>query len=209
GSLDAQQYFRYAGLSNARATLQLSGLYRAGGGFFAPTVAVWSSALGMASRSHIRSGGEYRGGVYVDEQLSTAINLRLGGYASERDADSEVFTLRDKAATLDAGWLLGDRLTAHLGYEYRYGGFAVSSPADPGALAFSTAHRHDDTLSIDGVGNIVYRLKGHAQIGTFGLNYALTPTLALDAQAQKIHSVAVSHDHYDRWLTELCLFVRF
>jgi hypothetical protein len=208
-SVDAQQYARYDGLSNAGATLLLRGLYRPGGGFFVPTFAVWSSADGSAFRSRLRSGGEFRGGAYAVEQLSTAISLRLGGYASERDSRSSVFTLHGRAATLDGDWLLGSRLTAHFGYEYRAGSFAVSSPADPGAAAFASAKTRDDSLSIAGVDNIVYRLDGRTQIGTLGLNYALTPALALDAQAQGAHTRAVSGDDYDRWLGELSVLVSF
>jgi hypothetical protein len=187
----------------------LRGLYRPDGGFFMPTFAAWGATAAWPFHSHMRSGGEYRGGVYISEQVTTEIRLRAGGNATERDARSDVFTLRSKAATLDADWQLGGGLSAHLGYEYRRGSFAVSSPADPGAAAFATARQTDDTLARDGVSNIVYRLKGHAQIATLGLNYALTPTLALDAQAQKIHTLSDFGDRYDRWLVELDLLARF
>jgi hypothetical protein len=208
-SVDGQQYFRHAGLSNARAALLLRGLYRPEGGFFMPTFALWGMAAAWPFHSHMRSGGEYRGGAYASEQITTGIRLRLGAYAAGRDARSDAFTLRSKAATFDADWLLSQRVTAHLGYEYRYGSFAVSSPADPGAAEFASARQTDDTLSSDGVSNIVYRLKGHAQLATVGLNYALTPALALDAQAQKIHTQSGFGDHYDRWLVELDLLAKF
>ena len=208
-SVDAQQYFRYAGLSNLRAALQVRELYRPGGGFFIPTFAVWGSAAGIGSRSSLRSGGEYRGGASVAEQINTAIGLRLGGYASERDAGSDTLTLRHRSATLDADWRLDERLSSHFGYEYRSGSFAISSPADPGALALASARQPDDTLAVDGVANIIYRLTGYAHIATFGLNYALSPALALDAQMQKIHTQADSGDHYDRWLVEVSVLRRF
>ncbi|MDR3415196.1 MAG: hypothetical protein P4L83_03330 [Nevskia sp.] len=209
GSLDGQQYFDYVGLSNAKAGVLARGLYRPGGGFYMPTFAAWGSAALWEFRSHMRGGAEYRAGAYASEQLTTAIDLRLGGYASERDSHSGVFDLRGQAATLDADWMLGDALTAYLGYEFRQADFAVSSAPDPGAAAYAAVLQADDSLGSNGVPNTVYRLRGHAQIGTLGLNYALTPGLALDAQGQQIHTRAESGDHYNRWLTTVSLLARF
>lgn len=209
GSLDGQQYFDYTRLSNARATLLLRALYRPGGAFFSPTFALWGSAAAWQFGSRMRSGADYRGGAYISEQLSTAVNLRLGGYADERRSSSRVFDLDAQAATLDADWLLGQRLTAYLGFEYRRGRFATSTPPDPGAAPHAQAIETDDAIRRDGVPDMVYRLQGHARIGTLGLNYALTPALALDAQAQEIHTRADFGDHYDRWLGSLSLLAKF
>lgn len=209
GSLDGQQYFNYAGLSNGKATLLARGLYRPGGGFFSPTLALWGSAAAWQFGSAMRNSADYRGGAYVSEQLSTAINLRLGGYAGERRSASRVFDLDAQAATLDADWLLGEHLTAYLGYEYRYGRFAISSPPDDGAEANAQAQEPDDAIHRQGQTNTAYRLSGHAHIGTLGLNYALSPTLALDAQGQEIHTRADFGAHYNRWLGTLSLLARF
>jgi hypothetical protein len=209
GSLDGQQYFNYVGLSNGKATLLLRGLYRPDGGFYSPTFALWGSAATWQFGSRMRSGGDYRGGAYVSEQLSTAIDLRLGGYADERRSTSRVFDLDGQAATLDADWLLSSRLTGYLGFEYRRGRFATSTPPDPGAAPHAQVIENDDAISRDGLPDRVYRLQGHARIGTMGLNCALTPALALDAQAQEIHTRADFGDHYDRWLGSLSLLARF
>lgn len=209
GSIDGQQYFNDVGLSNAKATLLLRGLYRPGGAFYAPTLAAWGSAAAWQFGGSLRSGAEYRGGAYVSEQLTTAINLRAGGYAAERRATGSTFDLDTQAATLDADWILGARLTAYLGYEFRRGSFAISSPTDPGAAAGARAQETDDAIRRDGQANTVYRLVGHAQIGTLGLNYALTPNLALDAQLQEIHTRADIGDHYIRRLVSVGLLSRF
>jgi hypothetical protein len=209
GSLDGQQYFDDLGLSNGKATLLLRGLYRPDGGFYTPTLALWGSAAAWEFGSRMRSGGNYRGGAYLNEQLSTAIDLRLGGYAEERRSASRVFDLHGQAATLDADWLLGERLTGYLGFEYRRGRFATSTPPDPGAAPHAEAIETDDAIVRDGLHDRVYRLEGHARIGTLGLNYALSSTLALDAQAQEIHTRADFGDHYDRWLGSLSLLAKF
>lgn len=209
GSLDGQQYFNYVGLSNGKATLLLRNLYRPDGGFFTPTFALWASAAAWQFGSRMRNSGDYRGGVYASEQLSTAIDLRLGGYAEERRSASRVFDLNAQAATLDADWLLGERLTAYLGYEFRRGRFATSTPPDAGAAAHAQVMQWDDAIFRDGQQEKVYRLAGHAQIGTLGLNYALSPSLALDAQGQQIHTRADFGDHYIRWLGSLSLLAKF
>jgi hypothetical protein len=209
GSLDGQQYFDYVGLSNGKASLLLRGIYRPDGGFYAPTFALWGSAAAWQFGSRMRSGADYRGGAYVSEQLSTAVDLRLGGYADERRSTSRAFDLDGQAATLDADWLLDPRCTAYLGFEYRRGRFATTSPPDPGAAAEAHVIENDDAIRRQGLPERVYRLQGHARIGTLGLNYALTPALALDAQAQEIHTRADFGDHYDRWLGSLSLLAKF
>lgn len=209
GSLDGQQYFNYVGLSNAKATLLLRALYRPDGHFFAPTLALWGSAAAWQFERSMRNSGEYRGGAYASEQLSTAIKLRVGGYVSERRAASRVFDLDNQAATLDADWLLSDRLTAYLGYEFRYGGFATSSPPDTGAAAGAAAIARDDAIRRDGQPDTVYRLNGQAQIGTLGLNYALSPWLALDVQGLEAHTRSTAGDHYNRWIGTASLLARF
>jgi hypothetical protein len=209
GSLDGQQYFNYVGLSNAKATLLLRGLYRPQLGFLAPTFAAWGSAAALQFGASMRNSGEYRGGLYAAEQLTTAINLRLGGYYVTRRSASGVFDTDGRAATLDADWLLSQRLTGYLGYEFRYGSFNTSSPPDPGAAAGASVIETDDALIRDGVRDMVYRLQGHAQSGTLGLNYALTPTLALDAQGQTIHTRVITGDHYIRTMATVSLLARF
>jgi hypothetical protein len=209
GSLDGQQYFNTVGLSNGKATLLLRGLYRPDGGFFSPTFALWGSAAAWQFGGSMRNSGDYRGGAYAGEQLSTAIDLRVGGYAEERRSASSAFDLNAQAASLDTDWLLSERLTAYLGYEFRRGRFATSTPTDPGAAAHAQVIETDDAIFRDGQPDKVYRLAGHAQIGTLGLNYALTPTLALDAQGQQIHTRADFGDHYIRWLGSLNLLAKF
>jgi hypothetical protein len=208
GSLDGQQYLNYVGLSNGRATLLARGLYRPGGRFYDPTFALWSSAAAWQFGGSMRNSGDYRAGGYISEQLSTAINLRLGGYAAVRRAASQVFDLDNQSATLDADWLLSQRLTLYLGGEFRYGRFAESSPKDPGAAEYAQAKQTDDALSLDGQHYIAYRLQGHSETGSLGLNYALSPRLALDAQAREIHTLASYGAHYNRVLAEISLLAR-
>jgi len=208
-SLDGQQYFNYVGLTNVKATLLLRGLYRPDGGFLTPIFAAWGSAADWQFASSERKSGEYRGGAYASEQLSTAISLRLGGYYSDRRSASNVFDLYSKAATLDVDWLLSDRLTAYLGYEFRYGTFTSTHPKDPSTAEYASAKEPDDAIRYDGQPEIAYRLSGHSQIGTLGLNYALSPTLALDLQGVQAHTRADYGDHYNRWLGTASLLARF
>jgi hypothetical protein len=209
GSLDSQSYFNYVGLSNVKASLLLRGVYRPDGGFLTPSFAAWGSAALWQFEKSERDSGEYKGGVYAGEQLSTAISLRLGGYYADRRSASNVFDLHSKAATLDADWLLGERLTAYLGFEMRYGSFATSSPKDAGAAAHASVKEPDDAIIRDGQYDMDYRLDGHTRIGTLGLNYALTPKLALDLQGMQIHTRADDDDHYLRWLATASLLARF
>ncbi|MBL6749877.1 MAG: hypothetical protein ISP90_05110 [Nevskia sp.] len=209
GAFDGQQYFDYVGLSNARESGLVRMFLRPVDGFHAPTLAAWGQLAAQQFGSRMRGGTEYRGGLWLSEQLNTAFRLRAGGYAGERDSSSPVFDGRQQAATLDLDWLIGSAATAYAGYEFRYGDFAESSPTDPAAAAFARAMAADDSLFSGGMPEVAYRLRGHLQAGTLGLNVPLNGWLALDAQGRQFHARAVSGDHYNRWLAEFNLLARF
>jgi hypothetical protein len=209
GGLDGQQYFDYSGLSNTRESAETHLFYRPADDFNAPTLSAWGEASAWQFGSHMRSGAQCRGGLSASEQLNTAFHLRAGVYASGRGAASPVFDLHQQAARLSLDWLVGGAATLYAGYEFRYGDFAESSPRDPGTAAFALAKAPDDSLVRDGVREIAYRIRGHAQIGSLGLNLPLNSWLAIDAQGQQIHTRAASGDHYNRWLAEFDLLARF
>ncbi len=209
GGIDGEQYFDYHGLSRARESGALRVLFRPGDGFYAPLLTAWGDISAAQFGSSMRSGSEYRSGVELGEQINTAFRLRIGAQAGERRSHNAVFNLCHQSATVDLDWHLGRSLIAYAGYEFRYGAFAESSPKDPGVGAFADAKAADDSLQTDGRPEMAYRIRGHAQMSTLGLNLPLNSWLALDAQTREFHTRAAFGDHYNRWLTEFDLLARF
>lgn len=210
GSVAGEQYFNYVGLSNARAAGLLRLFYHPGDSFRAPTLSAWGEAAAWQFGSRQRSGAEYRAGLAASELLNTALRLRAGVYGIRRNAQSAVFDGEQGVAALDLDWFVTDTVTVYAGYEFRYGDFAESSAYDSGAAEYALAIAQDDTLMRNGAPQIAYRLVGHAEVSTLGLNIPLNSRISLDAQGREFHTRAAdTGEHYNRWLAEISLLARF
>jgi hypothetical protein len=209
GTLGGDQYFHYSGLSNARATALTRLLFRPSGGFYAPLFALWGSAGESRFGSRMRDSADYRGGVFMREQLTTDISLRLGGNYAERHSKSNVFDLRGQTGTFDLDWQFSSSLTGYLGYGYRYGD--VFSTGVPSLKIVEAARviEPDDAFGGEAVNEFAYRFKGHSQIGTVGLNYAFNRRFAIDLQANDTNTRAGWGNHYNHPIGVLSLLTRF
>lgn len=209
GTLAGDQYFHYVGLSDATATALARLLYRPGGGFYAPLVALWGSADNSRFGSRMRDSADYRGGAFVREQLTTDISVRVGGTYAERHSKSSVFDLRGQTATLDLDWQLTSSLTSYLGYGFRYGD--VFSTGEPTLKVVEAAKviEADDAFGGAAANEFAYRFMGHSQTGTLGLNYAFSPRFSVDLQGTDINTRAGWGNHYNHPSGTLSLLMRF
>ncbi len=209
GSVGGEQYLHYVGLSNAKAMAMARLMYRPSAGFYAPTFALWGSSAELVFGSAMRNSSEYRGGVFVMEQLTTQLNARIGGAYATRDSNSRVFDLRGKTVSLNLDWQLTPRFTTYLGYDYRYGDVVSTGAPSLQIVEAAKVIEADDAFGGFNTNEFAYRFGGHSQIGTLGFNYTLTPRIALDLQGQDINTRAGFGNHYNRAIGVLSLLVRF
>ncbi len=208
GSVLAEAYERYGKLSNGKVMGALRLVHRPAGGFFMPTFAAWGSAAWWEFGSQIRDSAEYRGGVYVMEQITTEVSVRLNLSASRRDSRSRVFDLSGTSAGLNVDWRAGPAVTLYGGYQNNRGDVVSTARAYgyPSGVA-----EPDDAFgdSGGGGGQYAYRQNASAHIGSLGFNLPLSSNLSLDTQALYIDSRADLGWQYTRWITAASLLARF
>jgi len=218
-SLTGETYEHVEGLTNGKAGAMLRLSHRPGAGFFVPTLAGWVSAAWWEFDSTIRDSVEYRAGVYLMEQITTAIRARVSVAGSRRVSESEVFDLDGVSAGLDLDWLVGASLTLYTGYQYRDGDIASTS----GLLyGYADVGEPDDAFGIPrvppklshipggGMGTpYAYRFPATTHVGTLGLNVPLSADLSLDVQGQYADSSTDANLGYERWIGSVSLLARF
>ena len=209
GSLEGEYDDRYAGLSNGKATGLLRVMFRPGGDFYTPLWSAWVSAAYWEFDSAIRDSNEYRGGVFMVEQLTTQVRSRLSLAGVVRDSASRVFDTRGASAALDLDWMAAPRTTVYAGYQFYQGDVvSTSSPSVKIGLA-AKAIEADDAFGGFSTDALAYRLGAHAHIGTLGVNYALSSHLSADLQGTYVDTRADYRNHYEREITVLSLLARF
>lgn len=218
-SLTGETYEHVEGLTNGKAALMLRVSHRPGAGFFVPVLAGWVSAAWWEFDSRIRDSVEYRGGVYLLEQLTTALRARLGVTASQRVSESEAFDLDGIAAGVDVDWLATPSLTVYTGYQFRDGDIASTSGllygyADVGEPddAFTVPGALPKLSHIPGGGSgtpYAYRFPATTHVGTLGFNLPVGADLSLDIQGQYADSSTDANLGYERWIGSVSLLARF
>jgi len=206
GSLDGEIYNAATKLSNAKGTLMARLFWRPGGDFFTPMLALWGSGAYARYGSSIRDGAEYRGGAYVAEQVTTAINVRLEGVLSRRNANAGVFNLNNRSLGLSLDWVLPAAVTAYGGYQFRRGDIATTTACGSGPYAPGSGSSDDGFV---GEVDCVYKLDANTRIATLGVNVPLSSAWSFDLQGQYVKSSGDSGVDYTRWLTYASVLARF
>jgi hypothetical protein len=209
GSVQAEYWNSFDGLNNGKATVMARMLYRGDGDFWTPTWAAWLSAAAWEFDSEIRDSNEYRGGVFLTENLTTEVSGRIALNYTLRESEGLVFDVSGASASLNLDWRPAPRATVYTGYQFYDGD--VTSTATPSlwiGLA-ADAIEPDDAFGGLAGGLRAYRLDAQAQVATLSFNYALSRKLSADLQAQYINTRATSRIDYERMVGVLSLLARF
>jgi len=215
GSVDGEVYNEFSKLSNGKATVLSRLFYRPSGGFFTPMLALWGSGAYAKYGSSLRDGAEYRGGVYVTEQLTTAISARIDGAISHRNSKDAAFDLTSRSVGLNLDWSLPAGVTAYGGYQFRTGDIASTAacgaggPYGGGGGGGGGAGGGGSDDGLGGTGDCVYKLHANTRVATLGANFPLGRNLSFDLQGQYAASSSSIGIDYTRWLTFASLLARF
>jgi hypothetical protein len=209
GSAQAEYWNSFGGLNNGKATVMARMLYRGDGDFWTPTYAAWLSAALWEFDSEIRDSNEYRGGVFVTENLSTQVTGRAALNYTLRQSDGEVFDVSGASASLNLDWAAAPRVVVYTGYQYYDGGVTSTATSSLWIVVAAEAIEADDAFGGIAGGLNAYRLDAKAQVATLGLNYAFSRNLSADLQGQYINTRATSRIDYERMVGVLSLLARF
>jgi hypothetical protein len=209
GSVLAERWNSFEGLSNAKATAMARVLYRGDGDFYTPTYAAWLSAAAWEFDSAIRDSNEYRAGAFISENLTTQITGRFTLGANRRESDGLVFDLSGYSASVNLDWVPAPRAVIYTGYQYYVGDVTSTASQSFWIVEAAEAIEADDAFGgLDG-GLFAYRLDAKAQIATLGFNYAFSRKLSADVQGQYINTRATSRIDYERVVGVVSLLARF
>ncbi len=209
GSLKGEWFSRFDGLGNLKLEGMLRLNARPWGGVLTPSFALTAAIAEWQFDSRLRDSHEYRLTAALLKPLTTALQLRLSLSAAERNADSAVFDLDHRSVGLDLDWRASPRFTLYGGYQYRDGEVVSSSTANPSLRDAAAARANDDAFAELSTPLIAYRLAARTHIGSLGVNYPLSPRLAVDVLTRFVDSRAEADLDYSRWIGLVSLLARF
>lgn len=209
GQLQGDAYDRFDDLSNARALGLFRLAWKPGAGFFTPVFSGWASAARLEYGSEIRTGHEYRGGLFVLQQLTTAIAMKLEGKGFHRESKGRVFDLSGQAAAVNLNWSVTPVISTSIGFEYQTGdAFSSASPTERIARAAEEIEA-DDAFGGISANQFAYRIDARTRIVTAGANWRFARDWAVDAQLQSISVDGDFGNQYDRLIGVVGLLTRF
>ncbi|HKY92808.1 MAG TPA: hypothetical protein VJM11_17285 [Nevskiaceae bacterium] len=204
--IEGEEYRDVDRLSNAKGTGLVRLTYRPDGAFGSPAFTLWGSASDWRFRSDLRDSHEVRGGLRVDQALTTRVGLRAEVKAIRRMADNRVFDDDAQSAAIAADWRVHEQVGLRLGYEFVSGEMVTTARARAIPVEIREATRRDDLY--DGNG-IAYRIQAHTQIATAGLNWRFAPRWALDFETRGAWADAKWGVDYERVRGTVSLLARF
>jgi hypothetical protein len=185
GSLGAEMFDRYKGLSRLTGTVHGEFQYRSSAEFGAPTMALFARVTAEQYQSNLRDGIRYSAGISMRQVVTDRIRLFGAVAHNERNGKSVVFDNKDNSVRLNLDYSLGTAGTIYLGGEHRRGDFAISV-----AELWSTYNSNAYTLDDAFPGRLVYsfRFDGTTVLSTLGYNLGMGPRDSIDFSWRRARS---------------------
>jgi hypothetical protein len=209
GQLQGDAYDKFDDLSNGRALGLVRAAWKPGSAFFTPVFSIWGSAARLEYGSEIRTGHEFRGGVFVTQQITTLISAKAEIKGFHRAAKGRVFDTSGQGAGLTFDWMITPVVSTQAGFEY-WDGDATSSASPTARIARAAEEiEPDDAFGGIDANQFAYRIDARTRIATLGANWRIARDWALDAQLQSISVDGHFGNQYDRLIGTVGLLVRF
>lgn len=190
GSVGAEVFSRYSGLSRIFLGIQGEFQYRPSGEFGAPTFGVFGRSTADLYESSLRDGYRYTAGVRVLQPLTDRIDL-FGALAyNVRDGRSKVFDNKDYSARLQLDYSVTQKSTLYLSAEYRRGHTVSTARPELPFVDIAEAIVRDDAFT--DTERTAYRVKARTAIAALGYSLGLQEDQALDFSVRWIRSTALS-----------------
>lgn len=209
GQVQGDAYHEFDKLSNGRALALVRVAWKPGQGFFTPVLSGWASAARLEYGSQIRTGNEYRGGVFLTQQVTTTISARAEIKGFHRESEGRVFDLSGQSAALSFNWMLLPVLGVSAGFEYQTGDATSSAAPSVRIARAAEVIEPDDAFGGLAANQFAYRIDARTRIASLGLNWRFSRDWALDAQLQSVSVDGDFGNQYDRLLGVIGILVRF
>lgn len=199
-----QHYPDQPGLDQLGFRFQARYLKRLGWSAGSPALSAIGTLTALEYGSSARDGGDYRLQLAFLQPLSASLRSRWTlGWLGRRGAT--VFDARMRQYALDLDWTPAPFWTLYGGYQFRDGDFVSTGEPTPADRSRARAVAPDDVFP----GETLLRQSGSMQVGSLGLNHALSSGLALDVQVQWAEAEADRGARYRRRVSYAGLLWRY
>ena len=186
GSVGAEKFRNYDGLSRAYGSATGEMQYRASGEFTSPTFGLFARVTAENYQSSLRDGYRAALGISMRQPITDRIDLFAALSHNERYADSSVFSTRDNSVRANFDWSVGPRSLVYIGAEYRRGDIVSSGRPSLEDVDIAKVLVADDAYP--GKNFFAYRFDGDTVLTTLGYNLGLGPTDSLDFSWRRAES---------------------
>ena len=184
--LDAQKFRKHRGLDRVSGSLHSEFQYRTSAKFNAITYGLFGQVSLDEYDSELRGGYRYAFGLNARSALTDRIDVFTALTRTVRDADSEVFDLKDYSARLNIDYSLHRSGTLYFGTEYRRGDTASSAPNTDFYLDIADAAEADDAYHNRRF--TASRYEAETLIWTVGYNWLIGQRDAIDLTFRRADS---------------------
>lgn len=186
GSIGAERFQNYRGLSRLGLTVEGEYQYRESSEFDAPTLGVFAKFTAEDFDSDLRDGYRYSLGISIRQPLTDRIGLFAALAHNQRFARSAVFDTMDSSVRFNLDYALTARSTLYLGAEYRRGDIVSTGRASLENVTISKVFVVDDAFT--GGQFFSYQLYGTTWLANVGYNISLGPRSGLDFSWRRVES---------------------
>lgn len=194
-SLAREQFRRYSGLSNTRASLGGTLSHKFGLGERVPVVSIGASIERSTHNLSLRNNWLYAMQIGVQQRISDSLLLRLGisrqlqhgDYNRPRPAPAppmpgDVWNLDNTVGGATIEWDTGEASWLSAAVQYRHGDTVSSVKPSPRFLVQSTAVTVDPTF---GAGEVAYRLDADTRLFSLDWNLAVSGSATIFVGAER------------------------
>jgi len=161
--------------------------------FAAPVFTLLAEVTGVDVKSDIRDSVNFRLGAEIRSQLSPTLTVGGGVHGIYNNADSDVFTTKDRGVFAQAGYSLLKDGTLFGNFTYQYGDVTSTSSPTLDIINASKAITPDDAFGGLDANQLAYKILANTFILTLGYRHSFSERLSLDFSLRGVYSIATAN----------------
>ncbi|MEM7206603.1 MAG: hypothetical protein AAF434_02150 [Pseudomonadota bacterium] len=208
-SVEAEKYAEFDELDNVNVRGSISYKLHLGYGFFSPRVSLNAAVNSRSFVNEQRSGTGTELGASLTARVSEKLLLTGGLRIRSFSADSDVFSLDDNSAFINADFQITPRIAAYSTLRLIQGDVVSTAQPTLKIINASDEIEPDDAFGGFATNRFVYRLDADTTTLVIGGNYALDNKSSIDASLLYIDSQASGGIYYKRTIYRVSYLRRF
>ena len=209
GSAEGEKYAEFEELDNINIKGTVSYKLHTGFGFFAPRLSFDASVNTRSYVNEQRSGNGYELATQLTRRMGESLTLNGGLRYRNFSADSEVFSVEDTSAFINADLLVSPRIALYSTFRFITGDVVSTAQPTLNIINASDAIEADEAFGGFATNRFVYRLEADTITVVLGGNYAFDSRSSVDASLLYIDTEAEGDIYYARTQYRISYLRRF